>query len=114
MGKFARDKGARGERELVRILNDNGFRCHRGYVFYNEPDVVGLKGVHVEVKNVEKLNLRKAMKQSIDDADYQKDGMPMVFWKKKRDPQEVGSYSGWTVTMTLSDFMRIYGAWIDD
>jgi len=114
VGKFARDKGARGEREFAAIMNKNGHECRRGSVFLNEPDIVGLKGIHAEVKTVEKLNLRRALQQSITDADKRQDGMPIVAWKKKHDPNDREAYAGWTVTMLLSDFIEIYGAWADE
>ena len=96
-GKRSRDKGKRRELELVHILNDNGFETRRGYVFQGEPDIVGLKGFHVEVKGVESLNVRKALKQSIDDAEKRKDGVPILAWKKSNEP--------WTVTLLLDDFI---------
>ena len=55
-GKSSREKGARSERELVHILRDQyGYDVRRGYVFHGEPDVVGLDGIHVEVKAVEQI-----------------------------------------------------------
>lgn len=65
------------------------------------PDLVGLPGVHVEVKRVERLNLWKAMQQAAADADRFKDGMPIVFHRQNRKP--------WLVTMRLDDFMKLYG-----
>lgn len=78
---------------------------HRGKVYYHEPDVVGLEGIHVEVKCQERLNLYDAMQQARDDAKKRGDGLPAVFHKKDR--------SGWLVTMDLSDWMDLYGAWRD-
>lgn len=98
-GKRSRNKGKRRELELVHILNDNGFDVRRGYVFQNEPDLVGLEGFHVEIKGVEALNVRKALKQSIEDAEKRKDGIPIVAWKKSKEP--------WTVTLLLDDFLDL-------
>lgn len=100
-GKRSRDKGKRRELELVHILNDNGFNTRRGYVFQHEPDIVGLNGFHVEVKGVENLNVRKALQQSIDDAEKRQDGTPILAWKKSNEP--------WTVTLLLEDFLKIIG-----
>ena len=100
-GKRSRDKGKRRELELVHILNDNGFDARRGYVFQHEPDIVGLDGFHVEVKGVESLNVRKALQQSIDDAEKRQDGTPILAWKKSNEP--------WTVTLLLEDFLKIIG-----
>lgn len=98
-GKRSRDKGKRRELEFVHILNDRGFNVRRGYVFQHEPDIVGLEGFHVEVKGVESLNVRKALNQSIEDAEKRKDGIPIVAWKKSNEP--------WTVTLLLDDFIQM-------
>lgn len=105
-GKSARDKGARYELELVHILRDfYGYPVKRGYVFQHESDVIGLQGVHIECKAVERLNIRKAYKQAVEEALERADGVPVVFHHKNRD--------GWLVTMSLDDFMDFYGGWHD-
>lgn len=101
-GKRSRDKGKRRELELVHILNDHGYNTRRGYVFQNEPDIVGFKGFHVEVKGVESLNVRKALHQSITDAEKRKDGIPLLAWKKSNEP--------WTITLLLDDFLEVLNA----
>ncbi len=66
-----------------------------------DADVVGLDRIHVEVKFVEKLNLRNAMDQSIGD---KKDGeLPIVAHKKSREP--------WLITMLADDWFALYKAW---
>ena len=105
-GKSARDKGARYELELVHILRDfYGYPVRRGYVFQHESDVIGLQGVHIECKAVERLNIRKAYKQAVEEALERADGVPVVFHHKCRE--------GWLVTMSLEDFMDFYGGWHD-
>lgn len=105
-GKSARDKGARYELELVHILRDfYGYPVKRGYVFQHESDVIGLQGVHIECKAVERLNIRKAYKQAVEEALERADGVPVVFHHKARE--------GWLVTMSLEDFMDFYGGWHD-
>lgn len=105
-GKSARDKGARYELELVHILRDfYGYPVRRGYVFQHESDVIGLHGVHIECKAVERLNIRKAYKQAVEEALERADGVPVVFHHKARE--------GWLVTMSLEDFMDFYGGWHD-
>lgn len=100
-GRGARNKGANGERELASILRDTyGFDVHRGKVFYHESDVIGLPGVHIECKRVEKLNLQKAMNQAILEAKKRNDGVPAVFHRKNR--------CDWLVTMRLEDWMDQY------
>jgi Holliday junction resolvase len=105
-GKSARDKGARYELELVHILRDfYGYPVRRWYVFQHESDVIGLQGVHIECKAVERLNIRKAYKQAVEEALERADGVPVVFHHKNRE--------GWLVTMSLEDFMDFYGGWHD-
>lgn len=67
MGKAQREKGKRGERELAGILRDYGYDTRRGQQFCGSDgsaDVVGLPGIHIECKRVEKLNLLEAMEQA--------------------------------------------------
>lgn len=105
-GKSARDKGARYELELVHILRDfYGYPVRRGYVFQHESDVIGLQGIHIECKAVERLNIRAAYKQAVEEALERADGVPVVFHHKARE--------GWLVTMSLEDFMDFYGGWHD-
>lgn len=71
-GMRSRNKGKRGEREAAAVLNEVLGACTRRGVQFagrnesgeNFADVVGLEGVHIEVKRVEKLNLAKAVEQS--------------------------------------------------
>ena len=106
-GKASRNKGKRYELELVHILRDvYGYPVRRGYVFQHESDVIGLSGVHCEVKAVERLNVREAYKQAVIEAEKRSDGVPVVFHHKSRD--------GWLVTMSLDTFMDMYGGWISE
>ena len=102
MGKSSQRKGADGERELVTVLKEYGFETQRGgsETFGIVPDVVGLPGIHIEVKRVERLNISEAMKQTVRDSEFFLDGMPTLFHRRNREP--------WLVTMRLSDWMRIY------
>lgn len=101
-GRYNRNKGAQGERELAKILADGlGIDAiRRGYVFCRESDVVGLKNIHIECKRVEKLNIENAMEQAINESEKRKDGVPTVFHRKNRKP--------WLVTMRLDDWMELY------
>ena len=100
MGKAERDKGARGERMLKEVLNENGLDVRRGFTYHHESDLIGLTGIHIECKFVERLNLRKAMVQAEEEAEKRKDGLPVVFWKTSRKP--------WLVTMRLEDWILLY------
>lgn len=99
----SRQKGAAGEREVAAILRAHGYECRRGqqYSGLEGEDVVGLPGVHIEVKRVERLNLVAAMGQSIRDAET--DQIPVVMHRPNRVP--------WMVTMPLERWMEFYKAW---
>ena len=98
----SREKGKRAEREIAKILKEKyGFDDARRGVQYSGiggEDVVGLPMLHLEVKAVERLNIRDAMAQSERDA--MEDQIPVVMHKKNRKP--------WLVTLNLEDFMNMY------
>ena len=105
MGASSKSKGRAGELELATELNRMGYDTVKAGAcssYGQEADVSGLRGIHCEVKRVEKLNVSKAMKQSIADAEKFHDGRPAVFHRRNREP--------WLVTMRLSDWARMYGA----
>ena len=71
MGKAQREKGKRGERELAGILREYGYDTKRGQQYCGvagNADVVGLPGIHIECKRVERLNIYDAIEQSKNDA----------------------------------------------
>lgn len=95
----SREKGARGERELAKILREHGYAGARRGVQYSgangDADVVGMSGYHIECKRVENLNLYKAMEQSEHDA--RENETPIVVHRKNGKK--------WLVTMRLEDFL---------
>ena len=99
-GKASKDKGARGERLLKEFLNSHGLNVKRGYVHCGQSDIVDLLGIHCEVKFVERLNVRAAMRQAISETGKRKDGMPTVFWKMSRRP--------WLTIMLTEDWIKLY------
>lgn len=103
-GKKSQRKGAAGERELAALLSAAGYECQRGgsLSFGEIPDVLGLPGIHIEVKRVEKLNVGEAMEQAIRDSDRMLDGMPALFHRRNRKP--------WLVTMRLEDWLKLYSS----
>lgn len=104
-GRSSRNKGAAGERELSKIFQEYGYDTKRGYVFYHQSDVVGLPGIHIECKRVEKLNVSNAMQQSVNESITKADGIPTLFHRKNRE--------GWLVTMRLEDWIELYKSWND-
>ena len=104
MGSRSQRKGADGERELAALLSAAGYECQRGgsLSFGEIPDVLGLPGIHIECKRVERLNVGEAMEQAIRDSDIMLDGMPALFHRRNRKP--------WLVTMRLEDWLKLYGS----
>lgn len=100
----SRKKGARGERELANVLRGYGYEeSRRGQQYCGkngDADVVGLPGIHIECKRVEKLNLEKAMEQAKNDK--LEGEKPAVFHRKDR--------RRWLVTMELEDWMDLFKA----
>lgn len=97
----SREKGARFERELARRLREHGFNSRRGQQYCGangDADVVGLPGIHIEAKAVERLNIYDAVSQSKRDAKPEE--IPTVFHKK--------NYHETLVTMEFEDFMQMY------
>lgn len=104
MGKMQREKGKRGERELAARLREFGYDCRRGVQYCGkngDADVVGLPGVHIEVKRTEKLKLYDALDQAARDA--RAGEIPVVFHRKN-------NYE-WTCILPLDGFMKIYKEW---
>ena len=97
----SRSKGAKGERELARVLRQYGYDCRRGQQYSGangDADVVGLPGVHIECKRVERLNIHDAMDQAKRDS---RDGeIPAVFHRKNN--------CEWLVTLQIDEFMKLY------
>lgn len=103
MGKASREKGKRGERELASRLREYGYDARRGVQYQggeDSPDVVGLPGIHIEVKRTERLDLYGALSQSKADAG---DDMPVVMHRKNN--------CEWVVIQPLDDWIALFGAW---
>lgn len=106
MGKTSRDKGKRGEREVASFLREYGYDARRGVQYRggkDSPDVVGLPGIHIEVKRTERFHLWDAMAQAKHDAG---DNLPTVFHRMNDCP--------WVVVMELKDWIELYRAWEAD
>ena len=103
----SRNKGKVGERELANKLRTFGYDARRGQQYCGisgDADVIGLPGIHIECKRVEKLNIDNAMEQSIRDASYGE--KPTVMHRRDRKQ--------WLVTMQLTDWIELYKAWEKD
>ena len=89
---------------MAKKLREYGYECRRGQQFCaanGDADVVGLPGIHIECKRVERLNIDDAMLQAIKD---RREGeFPAVFHRKNNGK--------WMVTMRLDDWIEIYREW---
>lgn len=89
---------------MCRALRGHGYECKRSVQYSGangDADVVGLPGIHIECKRVERLNLEDAMAQSRRDA--REGEIPVVMHRKTRSP--------WMATMTLEEWVEIYREW---
>ena len=100
----SREKGKRAERALAKKLREYGFEARRGAQYCGangDADVVGLLNIHIECKNVERLNIWDAMAQSKHDA--RTGEMPTVMHKKNN--------TEWLVTQPLENWITLYRAY---
>lgn len=100
----SKSKGKRGELEFAKLCKSYGYDCRRSQQFAGmngDADVVGLNGIHIEVKRVESLNISKAMKQSIND--NINNNIPIVAHRKNNEE--------WLITMRAEDWFKLYERW---
>lgn len=97
----SRQKGKKGELELSKALSQYGYKCRRGQQYCGangDADVVGLPGIHIECKRVERLNIYDAVDQS--KRDKREEELPAVMHRKNN--------AEWLVTMPLNEWMKLY------
>jgi len=98
----SKQKGKRGELEIVHLLKEYGYDCRRTAQYNGKEqgslaDVIGLDGYHIEVKRVES-GLKKIddfMEQAIRDCQGE---IPTVWHRRNGKP--------WLVTMLAEDWVR--------
>jgi len=82
----SRAKGARGEREAAKAITAAyGCPCRRGQQFAggpDSPDILGVPGLHFEVKRAERFSIYKAMAQAVRDAGPAR--VPVVLHRNNR------------------------------
>jgi len=107
MGKLSREKGKRGEREVVDLLKKYGFEARRGQQFKgtkDSPDIIhNMAGVFIEVKLRQAFNLHATIEQAGEEAG---DDDPVVFHRKDGKP--------WLVTLNAGDFLKMMEELYDD
>ena len=101
----SKQKGKRGELEWSAYCRQQGYDCRRTSQYCGNTgdasDVVGLPGIHQEVKRVERLNIEEAMSQAVRDSQGSK--IPVVAHRKNGQ--------GWLVTMRAEDWFSLYREW---
>jgi len=100
-GKFSRNKGANGERELAKeIARIFGVEAYRGRQYHggsDAPDIVtDLDGLHFECKRTEKLSIYPALEQSAGDCG---DKIPVVAHRK--------NHKEWIFFCYLNDLPKV-------
>lgn len=100
----SKQKGAEGEREFAKFCRDRGFNVRRtaqynGKELGSKADVIGIPGIHIEVKRVQNLNIHNAMDQAVRDNNVVGD-IPIVAHRKNQKK--------WLITMTAEDWFRLW------
>ena len=104
IGRSSKRKGKIGELEVVNLLKAAGYNAHRSVQYCgatgDAPDVVveGLP-LHIEVKRVERLNLKQAYQQAVHDSKKNGNNVPVVFHRL--------SYQPWMVTLSAEDLLKL-------
>lgn len=102
MGAMQRRKGADAEREIVLLLKEKGIRAQRTAPLQsakgsNDPDVLGLPGVHLEVKRCERIEIDRWCAQA--ELAAKPTDIPAVAWRRTRQD--------WRVAIPLDDFLDL-------
>ena len=105
MSKTQRDKGKRGESEVVHIFKGFGFGdAHRSQQFCgrgeSSADVVGIDGLHLEVKLGYKYSKIYEFREQAERDAEGSDNIPVVCCRMDRKP--------WLAVLDLDDFIAIW------
>ena len=96
----AKKKGNAGEREFSKKFNEIfGTELRRGQQYSGtaeSADVVGIEGLHLEIKRTQNINLTKIME--ICEFDCEGKALPVIGHRKNFKP--------WLVTLKLSDLKK--------
>jgi Holliday junction resolvase len=107
----SRNKGKTGELEFAALLRSRGYAtARRGQQFRgggDSPDVVGVAGVHHEVKRTERLSLYDAVDQARRDAASGGD-MPVVAHRCNSKPRSCRG--DWLFVLGADDYFRLLKA----
>lgn len=100
----SRNKGKGGELEVAHLLQEAGYPGRRGCQYHggtDSPDVVGIDGIHIEVKRTERTDIYGWMEQASRDAG---ENIPAVFHRKNRNE--------WVVILPVKGFLELVKGWM--
>ena len=101
-GRASREKGKRGEREGAAVLNQtfphlSTRRAQQYCGVAGDADIIGIDGIHLEVKRVERFHMHQALEQA--DNDRKPGDIPLVLTRQ--------NLKGWVVVCYLKDLPPI-------
>ena len=98
-----KQKGKRGELEIAELMRGYGYSEARRSAQYcgkaGDGDVVGVDGLHIEVKFREQVSDEKFLQQAEGDA--RKGDLPLVLYRRSREK--------WKALLRLDVFMMLWG-----
>lgn len=115
-GRTSRDKGKRGERELVNLLKAQGWEAERNWAEQSEKGGSGVdvesskdrKAVAWQVKFAKNVNAARALFEVLGSPGPR--GAPDYTARVAATrivPAKPKAYDGWAITMTLEDFLNL-------
>ena len=108
MSRMSRNKGKRGEREAAAELNRLfGLEARRAQQYCGDAgdaDLIGIEGIHVEVKRVERFHIHPALEQA--DSDRKAGETPLVLTRQNG--------KSWVACCYLEDLPKIIERLRDD
>lgn len=103
MSRMQREKGKRGEREVAQLLRDLGYPARRTAQNCGKSgdaaDVIGVEGLHLEVKRCEQIRLDDWIRQAERDA-AGTGNIPVIVFRKSGEP--------WRAVVPAIEFFKMY------
>jgi hypothetical protein len=103
VSKMSRTKGGVGEREVVAIAHAHGLTsARRNFMSGGQGggDIIGVPGIHLEVKRQETCSIWQWIKQATDEADGT--DIPVVAFRRNG--------SGWQAVLPLDELLALIAA----
>lgn len=103
----SREKGKRYERHVAGLFKSEGYNARRGQQYSGangDADVIGVKGMHIECKHQERMQLYDWMSQAKSDA--REGEIPCVIHRRNNCAD--------LVTMEFNEWIKLYRAWEAD